>query len=408
MTSIRNIAIIGAGPAGLALGRLLHLANVPFTIFEGEVNAFVRSQGGTLDLHEDSGLLAVKKANLWDAFKRYARYDGEAFILADKHFNKVFETGGAAGEEESGGRPEIDRTRLREILLDSVPAEKIQWGKRLRSVSDDYILTFQDGSTESGFDLIVGADGAWSKVRPLLTKEVPSYTGIGGITQQITDAERKTPHLFGVVNRGSVFAFSDGQSIMAQQIGDGSLLIYSWFRADEDWAKQSGKDLKDPLQAKKYLSARYESWSPELTAFQQRADDDYVVDRLFHMLPVYHRYEHRHGATLIGDSSSHLCGPWAGEGVNVALADAMYLADAIIKSSTVEDLDANVKTFEEEMFVRGGKVQELTKANMDDLYSTEPFHTWIPRVAQRMIPQAGGSMFREGLSAEGKELIGAL
>lgn len=47
-----KIAIIGAGPAGCALARLLQQSDhqIDVTIFESEASPNFRSQGGTLDL----------------------------------------------------------------------------------------------------------------------------------------------------------------------------------------------------------------------------------------------------------------------------------------------------------------------------------------------------------------------
>ena len=405
MPSFHNVAIIGAGPGGLTLGSLLHLSNIPFTIFEKDPSPHARNQGGSLDLHEDTGLLAVKKANLWNEFQKWVRYDGEAFILADSRYKKWFEGGGATSAEDSTGRPEIDRKRLRQILLESVPAEKIQWGRHLKTVSEDRILTFQDGSTESGFDLLVGADGAWSKIRALVTDVRPYYTGIGGICSQITNAEGKTPDLFKVVNKGTMYSFEGGRGITAQYNGDGSLQVYAWFKHSEDWQQIADKNVNEPPQAKQFLDKEFEQWSPQLKAFYQHADeDDSVVVRNLYMLPVNHRWTHRRGITLLGDAA-HLMTLYAGEGVNVAMTDAMVLAEAIIKSAEPDDLDANVRAFEEEMFVRAGQVQELTKANMDDFFSLEPVPVWIGRMAKRMMGQAGSEGFEQGASAEAKELI---
>ena len=405
MSSNRKIAIIGAGPSGLTLGRLLHVANIPFAIFEGEANALARNQGGTLDLHEKTGLLALRKAGLFSEFQKYVRYDGESFVLADKDFKKYVELGGAEGEEDSSGRPEIDRKRLRQILLESVPDEKIHWGRHLKNVGDDLVLTFQDGSTERGFDLIVGADGAWSKIRPLVTDVKPYYTGIAGICSQITHSSARFPDLFRVVNKGSVFTFSDGKGVTIQFNGDDSLQVYCWFLNHENWQKNANKDVKIPIQAKEYLDGVFEDWSSEIKAFFQHADeDDSVVLRNLYMLPVNHRWDHRKGATLIGDSA-HLMTPYAGEGVNTAMTDAMVLADAIIKSAQPDELDSNIKAFEEEMFVRAGKVQELTKGNMDDFMSTAPMPVWIPRLANRMAGEAGNEAFEKLPPSETKERI---
>jgi 2-polyprenyl-6-methoxyphenol hydroxylase-like FAD-dependent oxidoreductase len=77
------------------------------------------------------------------------------------------------GDGEDTDRPEIDRRDLRVLLLDSVPQDKIRWGAKVDKLQkeDDGLMSirFTDGTTESGFRLVVGADGAWSKARSLVS-----------------------------------------------------------------------------------------------------------------------------------------------------------------------------------------------------------------------------------------------
>jgi predicted NAD/FAD-binding protein len=81
-----TIAIIGAGPAGCTLARLIQCSKAPIdvTIFESEASLSSRGQGGTLDLHTDTGLAALRKGELYDEFLKYARFegDGECCITA--------------------------------------------------------------------------------------------------------------------------------------------------------------------------------------------------------------------------------------------------------------------------------------------------------------------------------------
>ncbi|PIB00703.1 Tetracycline resistance protein from transposon Tn4351/Tn4400 [Cercospora beticola] len=211
------------------LARLLlnNDSHVTVTIFESESSIDFRSQGGTLDLHEKTGQAALKKAGLFDAFLKYARYDGEAFKIADKNLLCYITQQGSKGSSTTG-RPEIDRPRLRELIFRSLPEGTIRWSKKLVKISDGHVLSFANDSTASGFDLIVGADGAWSKVRPLLSDARPYYSGIAGHSLLISNAEQQVPDLHKLVNRGNLFAFSDGKSIMAQQIGDGSINVATW------------------------------------------------------------------------------------------------------------------------------------------------------------------------------------
>ena len=385
MSSLR-IAIIGAGPAGCTLARLLVLNDISVTVFEGEASPDVRSQGGSLDLHTDTGLAALKEAGLYDEFLKYARFDGEAMTVADKKLVKYVNMGGTTAKG-SRGRPEIDRVNLRLLLLKSLPDNVIRWNHRLRKVDDDLSLHFDHG-TERGFDLVVGADGAWSKVRPLLTDVKPFYAGIGGATFSIPNAEERYPDLHKLVNRGLLMSFSDGKSLGGQQVGDGSISVNAWSVRQEDWMETSAHDIHDPKAVKEALAKEYHDWAPELRKLIQVASEDDVTQRSLYMLPVGHRWENRQGVTLLGDSA-HLMTPFAGEGVNVAMKDAMNLASSIIEAKKSGDkrfLKETVKAFEEEMFTRAAVVQELTRASMEDMYMVEGaprtvIERWIYRVA---------------------------
>ena len=100
-----KIAIVGAGPAGCILARLLlyqiqpdqlrkdntedkSARSIDVTVFEAERSIYFRDQGGSLDLHEDRGILALRKAGLFKEFQAHARYDAENMRWTDKA-NKV-------------------------------------------------------------------------------------------------------------------------------------------------------------------------------------------------------------------------------------------------------------------------------------------------------------------------------
>lgn len=174
---VPSVAIVGGGPCGLTLARLLEVKGVEYVVYERDESSSISDRGGgSLDIHPKTGQRALREAKLHDAFLKHARYEDEKFDLFDPQGKRWGEVG---GEKEEGDviptdeeRPEIDRLALRQILLDSIPKEKIQWGHGLKRAAFDAdgrpILEFANGSTGSGFDLVVGADGAWSKVRPLV------------------------------------------------------------------------------------------------------------------------------------------------------------------------------------------------------------------------------------------------
>jgi 2-polyprenyl-6-methoxyphenol hydroxylase-like FAD-dependent oxidoreductase len=378
-----KIAILGAGPAGCTFARLLQQGNdqISVTIFEGEAGLDFRSQGGSLDLHEETGQAALRKAGLRDEFLKHARYDGEALKIADKNLLCYVRINGSTSSTSSsqpagvlGNRPEIDRPVLRKLLFDSLLEGTVQWNKKVTKIDEDRCICFADGTTQGGFDLIVGADGAWSKARPYLSAVKPFYTGIGGYAMTIMNAEENHPKLHKLVNRGSLFTWSDGKSLMGQYNGDGSIQVYTWSKRDPD--RQATHNTKGIAAVRKDCMEEFAGWHPDLLALIHASEGN-VTARDLYMLPIGHSWPHRRGVTLIGDAA-HVMTPFAGEGVNLALEDAMKLSDAIIsaasRASAVETmsqaLDQGVSRFEQDMFKRATATQEMTFDMMNYSFST--------------------------------------
>jgi 2-polyprenyl-6-methoxyphenol hydroxylase-like FAD-dependent oxidoreductase len=375
MASPPKIAIIGAGPAGLTLARLLHVSEVKFDLTLYELDASPTSrpdQGGTLDLHTDTGLAALRKCGLWDSFHKYARYDGEELIIADKNATELVHM---RGGEKAGSfdRPEIDRERLKEILLESVPEECVRWGRHLREVTEEGMLRF-DGreEMEGPFDLIVGADGAWSKVRGRLNGLKPAYAGVSGYGMEIMEPARTCPHVDKMVGRGSYFGSSDRKFLIAQRMGNDSIKVWSWHLCPEDEAKETLDKYGKKGTLEKILE-RHADWAPEMTEFLRRGDPDGLKHWTLYELPVGCKWEHKKGFTLIGDAAS-LMTPFAGEGVNKAMKDSLELAELIGKSQDPNDdltLDQAVLLYEQLMFPRAEKIQAMTMNNKQNVFGPD-------------------------------------
>jgi 2-polyprenyl-6-methoxyphenol hydroxylase-like FAD-dependent oxidoreductase len=372
-----KIAIIGAGPGGCMLARLLFTqCDCSTTIFEAEASINYRSQGGTLDLRANTGLAAIQLAGMWDEFQKYARYDGESLLLTDKYLTTWIRRGGrktANAKVSSGDAPEIDRADLRKILMESLPRDTVRWGYKLSRVeecSTGLSLHFANGEVLDGFDLIVGCDGAFSKTRNLLTPEKPYYAGLGGWTMYIPDAANAAPDVYELVNRGSVFAYSDGKILSIQQLSDDSLYVSYYGPHPEDFTQTCDFDAQNDIEAAKVvLKKELHGWAPELFDAVEKATTGLVWRNLY-QLPVGFTWPHRPGVTLMGDAA-HVMTPFAGIGVNTAFHDAMVLTKQIVAytSSTsagqgvnqVEALGPYIERYEREMFTHAHAAQRRTE-----------------------------------------------
>jgi 2-polyprenyl-6-methoxyphenol hydroxylase-like FAD-dependent oxidoreductase len=372
-----RIAIIGAGPGGLTLARSLYLAGIPVAVFEREAHALARPQGGTLDLHADSGQLALARAGLTEAFLRIARYEDQGSRLYDKHGTLLFAQDDVTGAD----RPEVDRTALRNILLESLPAEIVRWNHELREIrlheNGTSALVFQHGE-EGPFDLVVGADGAWSRLRPLVSPYEPQYSGITFIEFGIDDVDNRHPSIATFIGRGKTGIEGDGKGLIMQRNGNAHIRGYASFRVPVEWVAGTF-DFSSPASVRERLIAEYQSWASEIHEII-RASNDQIAARPIYALPVGHRWPHRRGITLLGDAA-HLMSPFGGEGVNAAMLDASELGRYLAECA---DWDQGVQRYESEMFVR---VKEHA-AHAADAVATELSHAGLDLSLQHLMQHA--------------------
>lgn len=395
-----RIAIIGAGPAGLTLALLLynHKPSIPFTVFElrqRPTDIELAKPSGMLDLHDESGQAAIKDCGLWDEFFKLTGECAEAQRVADKDGNILY-----ADEGELSERPEISRHSLTKLLLENLPADCFKWGHKLHSAiagnSKAIELDFgPQGKRE--FDLVVGADGAWSKVRRLLTDVKPSYSGRHNITLTIRNIGSKYPDMAELVGKGSFSALGDNHGVMSQRGPQDSARIYVFLSTqDPDFAASSGIGGKSATAVKEILfndDKLLGKWGlrmKELVAVacdEEAADNpgDSVDIKPMYTLPMGSSWKHKPGATLIGDAS-HLMGPWAGEGVNLAMWDSLLLSKAIIQaydgingdvSSFADVLDPLVRDFEVDMTARCGEKAGETAQNGEMLFGNDAANDFV-------------------------------
>ena len=338
------VTIIGAGLGGLALARVLHVRGIPVTVHEAEASADARGQGGQLDIHPHTGQRALEAAGLTDRFRTIIHKGRAALRVLDRHGAMLLDQ----PDDGIDGRPEVLRGDLRRILLDSLPAGTIRWGSKLAEIMPlghgRHRLTFADGST-ANTDLLVGADGAWSKIRPLLSNARPAYVGTSFIETYLHDVDERHPAAARAVGGGALFAFTPGQGIVAHREAGDVLHAYVELNRPTEWF--AAIDFTDPAAATARIAADFAGWMPALTALITDADTPPVL-RMIHALPDRHRWDRTPGVTLLGDAA-HLMPP-SGEGANLAMFDGAELGQAI--ATHPGDIEAALAAYEDTLFPR--------------------------------------------------------
>jgi 2-polyprenyl-6-methoxyphenol hydroxylase-like FAD-dependent oxidoreductase len=338
------VTIVGAGLGGLTLARVLHVHGIPAEIYEAEPTAETRAQGGQLDIHEHNGQLALEAAGLTGQFRAIIHEGGEATRMLDQHGAVLLDQ----PDDGTAGRPEVLRGDLRRILLDSLPGEMIQWGRKVTGVrplgDGRHELTLADGPAVTT-SLLVGADGAWSKIRPLLSDAKPEYVGTTFIETYLYDADERHSAAAEAVGGGAMYALTPGKGIVAHREAGDILHTYVELNRPAEWI--AGIDFTDAAAATARVAAEFDGWAPELTALITDGETA-PIPRAIYTLPDGHRWDRVPGVTLLGDAA-HLMPP-AGEGANLAMFDGAQLGKAI--AAHPDDIEAALTGYEEALFPR--------------------------------------------------------
>jgi 2-polyprenyl-6-methoxyphenol hydroxylase-like FAD-dependent oxidoreductase len=385
----KKVAIIGGGPGGLTLARLLQLKGVNVTVFERDTDRHTRIQGGALDLHEESGLAALEKAGLMKQFKANYRpgadltrvVDNQATIHYDQHGEKL-----KASFGDKHHRPEIDRGPLRDILLDSLDPDTVVWNCHILSVErkrNKWEVIFENGRTIKA-DIVIGADGANSKIRKFVTPIKPEWTGITMIEGALYDAETSAPNIFKLLKGGKIFAYGNNKTLIVSSKGDGNFGFATGCYTEEDWVKQSGLDFSDNKQMLEWFKKEFSEWSPVWYELFQSAKTKFIP-RPQYCMPLNQRWDAQADITLIGDAA-HWMPPFAGEGVNMAMFDALQLSDALTRAK-FGDTRSAIAHYEQKMFKRFAEVGLMTMFNTRWMHESDALKSMLQMFSENLLKQ---------------------
>lgn len=379
LTDNKSIAIVGGGPGGLTLARLLQLQGANVKVYERDVNKNARMVGSPLDMHKESGLAAIIKANLLEEFKGRFRPGADKMLIVNEQATPFFSDHSTKPAEDFGSegfRPEIDRGPLRNMLLESLHAETVLWNCHFISMEKQgtgWLLHFKNGFSVYA-DLVIASDGANSKIRPYITGIKSFYSGITMLEGNVYHAQTATPHIYTLLNGGKIMAFGNKKDLLLGQKGDGAIGFYASFKTNEDWVANSGLNYSSNAQMLEWFKTEYHEWSSIWYELFENATMPFIP-RPIYCMPVDQTWTALPNLTMLGDAA-HVMPPFAGEGANMAMRDALELSECLT-ADKYDSLQEAIGAYEQTMRKRAAAAAKESLENGERMHSDNALQTML-------------------------------
>ena len=200
-----------------------------------------------------------------------------------------------------------------------------------------------------------------SKARNFVTDSDVEETGTFIIQGDILQPEINCPEFYQLCNGNRLMVAHQGNLLVANPYNDGALTYGIIFRKPEEWFGGNGLDFNNTNNVIEFLLGKLSNWNARYK--QLIRSTSFFVGLPTRKLPLDKSWKNnrRLPITLVGDTA-HLMPPFAGQGVNIGLMDALILSDNLTNGK-FETIQAAINDYEQKMFVYATEAQLESSKN---------------------------------------------